>query len=213
MDSELDSTNAMLKLSGSFGLDGLLQTLFDKCFILIDPQYTYEACVFGKIQQHSSGTGSKGSGTTLGEFQRMVGPLTDGSGSAEFIIEYSKGTYCYSISGGRRATMVIQCGGADELVRVSETTTCEYKLVFKSPLACTEADLDRASAEVARLGRPHAAAAPLPARGIHPNDMHRYTFDRNEPLGHFACFDGSATVDYRNAFPCGRGALTHAPRR
>jgi hypothetical protein len=215
MDSELDATNAMLKLVDSFGPDGLLQTLFEQCFKLLNAQYlshapwcrsrhgipcamsryTYEACIFGKVQQHST------SATSLGEFQKLIGPLTDASGSTEFIVQYSRGTYCYSISAGRQATMVIQCGGADELVSVSEKTTCEYTLVFKSPLACTESDLKRATAEVENLSQPRSTAPAPAVRGVPPNDIARYIPNRTDPHGHFECFDGSAIIDYRNVSP------------
>ena len=41
----------------------------------------------------------------------------------------------------RRCDVVFQCGEVDTLVTVTESSPCEYEMVFETPAACTRAVL------------------------------------------------------------------------
>ena len=71
------------------------------------------------------------SGTLLGMFSKWA--REDG----ELRLFYEGGVRCWG-GEARAAKVRVQCGAQNEIISVTEPNRCQYEVVFKSPVACTE---------------------------------------------------------------------------
>ncbi|XXQ35438.1 Glucosidase 2 subunit beta [Plasmodiophora brassicae] len=126
LDKERKTIEQMLNMD--FGKDDAFRVLQDKCFTLSVDQYTYTLCPFKSVTQSSGG-----SDTSLGRFKRW----DDQSGDWLF----EQGQRCWN--GPERSTRVsVSCGQTNELLDVSEPSTCVYVMHFATPCACDQEDVD-----------------------------------------------------------------------
>ena len=110
-------------------------------------RYTYELCVFDKVDQRPK----NGGGTTnLGRFSQ----------NEEWKIKrhemsYTNGLRCWG--GPDRSTKVtLFCGGENKIADPAEPNKCEYTLKFFTPAACTQKDYDDLELSIQNFGNNEA---------------------------------------------------------
>lgn len=74
----------------------------------------------------------KESYSNLGEFKKRDGDM----------MKFENGQYCWQTSTGKKTEMERVCWREEKLVSVVESSTCEYKAVFATPVACTKEKVD-----------------------------------------------------------------------
>ncbi|KAF1763744.1 hypothetical protein GCK72_003689 [Caenorhabditis remanei] len=118
-----------------YGEDSSWAALKDKCFDRNVQQYTYQFCPFGQNTQKDTGAYS---GTSLGSFKEWSG----GEGMKKYSkMHFGDGQQCWN--GPKRSTdITIECGEESELVEVTEPAKCEYHFTFRTPLACSDPDVE-----------------------------------------------------------------------
>eukprot|EP01080_Neovahlkampfia_damariscottae_P007960 gene7960-12426_t len=112
--------------------------LKDKCFNVVDKQYTYEVCLFSNSHQKSK----DGSSTHLGNW--------DSWDVEKKTMKYTNGQSCWN-GPNRSAHVRIKCGLNEQLMNVDEPSMCYYTLDFETPAACNEEDLDQLKKELSML--------------------------------------------------------------
>lgn len=108
---------------------GALLEMKGKCFSIKDGKFEYEVCFLGSIYQTSLEQAN--SKTLLGSFS-SVKETAEG----DILLLYEQGQHCHAF-GARKASVLITCGRADEVLEAREPSTCSYSFRMKSPLACT----------------------------------------------------------------------------
>jgi protein kinase C substrate 80K-H len=112
--------------------------LKDKCFSVVDKQYTYELCLFSNTHQKSN----DGTSTSLGSWDSW-----DSTGK---VMKYINGQSCWN--GPSRSTHItVKCGSEEKLSSVDEPSICFYTMNFETPAACNEEDLDQLRKELNML--------------------------------------------------------------
>ena len=100
----------------------------DECTSKQFGQYTYKVCIAGEARQDS---------VKLGEWKLDVN-MDYGKNST---IEYAGGARCWN-GIERRLIAKYECGKKEEIVSITEPSTCQYEAVIKSPCFCSEDLLD-----------------------------------------------------------------------
>lgn len=121
-----------------FGAHNEFESLFGLCFEIQKQSYTFEMCPFGKSYQ-KDGKNS----IHLGTFQKW-----GDQPYKEMLFEH--GQKCWN--GPQRTTKVqLKCGTSNKITHVDEPSICSYEMVFESPSACDEVDLELLEAKVAKM--------------------------------------------------------------
>ncbi|KDD75177.1 subunit beta of glucosidase II-like protein [Helicosporidium sp. ATCC 50920] len=139
MEAELKALKA--KAEADYGGEPAWAALAGRCFSATVDKYTYEVCPFDRATQ-KEGTGSH---VSLGRHASLDLSIDPGA------LVFHKGQHCWS--GPDRSMRVrLVCGPAEKLRDVQEPSRCEYASALETPLACTDAALQRLEAEL-RLQR------------------------------------------------------------
>ncbi|CAK4251984.1 unnamed protein product [Aphanomyces euteiches] len=93
--------------------------LKDQCISAKFEKYTYKVCPFNKVSQDR---------TSLGTWKRWESSST---------MVFEDGDRCWN-GPSRSAHVVLECGAADEIVRVEELATCRYTITLATPAACSQ---------------------------------------------------------------------------
>jgi protein kinase C substrate 80K-H len=120
-----------------FGTEYEYFPINNKCIESRQRQYTYELCLFNKVNQREGG------GVTL------LGKFT-GWNEDRTAMKYENGIHCWQ--GPARSCLVkVQCGNDEEIVSVDEPSRCVYEMVLKTPSACNESLLQKLEEELKKL--------------------------------------------------------------
>ncbi|ODQ80112.1 hypothetical protein BABINDRAFT_13012 [Babjeviella inositovora NRRL Y-12698] len=138
-----DIASAELKISShlkeyegeSFGEDGILHALSEKCITNKVGEYDYDLCFTGSIHQKGHG-----SNVAIGTFDRVVYETNNETSEKEMKIFYEDGAQCWN-GPRRRGVVSVTCSNEFEIVSVTEPEKCEYHFNVKSPLGCFEEQL------------------------------------------------------------------------
>jgi len=133
--NEIDST-----LSTDYGADHAYYALRGQCFHFDTPEYRYKLCPFKSVTQGPAGGG--GGGTDMGQWSKWMD-----TNHQEMM--YENGAQCWQ--GPKRSCKVrLQCGRENILSDVQEPNKCEYTMLFKTPAACTPAQLEKLQNELSK---------------------------------------------------------------
>lgn len=162
-DLKTRRTDLEKKLAQNYGPDREFAAIAYKCLDGQFDKYTYSVCLYEKAAQ-KEGVAS----TSLGSWSGWQ----DGFGKAMF----DNGQNCWQ--GPNRSLKVsLECGAADEVLKVEEPSRCEYTAVLKTPAACLQVQVDalreelaskEAAVREAKQQRPGAPAAAAAAGGEEP---------------------------------------------
>lgn len=132
-------SNAEKKLGINFGSENEYYNLYQKCFSVDNNEYTYELCVFDKVNQRPKNGGGATSLGNWGTFELEKNEMN-----------YNGGQRCW---GGpdRSAKILISCGKENRLFDPSEPNKCEYQLRFETPAACSPSVLSEIEQSVQRM--------------------------------------------------------------
>lgn len=106
----------------------------DECTTKQFGQYKYSICIGGEASQDS---------VKLGEWKLDL----DRDYIRNSTVEYTGGTRCWN-GIERRLIARFECGSHEEIVSLSEPSTCHYEAVMKSPCFCSEELLDTIKAKM-----------------------------------------------------------------
>ncbi|KAK2157991.1 hypothetical protein LSH36_179g03037 [Paralvinella palmiformis] len=106
-----------------------LRQLLGHCFTKIIDSYKYEFCPYSNITQHEQSLRWNPYSGVLGVWQEW-----DIVNNTFVAMVMSEGDSCGSVH--RTTKVYLQCGNTNQVVNVSEPKTCNYKLVFTTPLVC-----------------------------------------------------------------------------
>ncbi|XP_014276049.1 glucosidase 2 subunit beta [Halyomorpha halys] len=116
-------------LSMDYGPENEFAVWEGECFKYFDQSFHYKICPFDKVLQSHRADGPE---TILGNWAGWL--------DKEYkTMLYDGGEFCWK-DYRRTVKVVISCGIANEVVRVSEPTKCEYIFEMLSPAACNILD-------------------------------------------------------------------------
>lgn len=119
-----------------FGNNNEFASLYDECFSKDINKYTYEFCPFDKAHQKE-----KHSSVKLGKFTTFsIGNNNDPN--SKTVMMFEKGQSCWQ-GPARSLKVIFECSSQHDIESVSEPSTCTYEMIFKTPLACRQVDIDR----------------------------------------------------------------------
>eukprot|EP00484_Ammonia_sp_Unknown_P000480 CAMPEP_0197022504 /NCGR_PEP_ID=MMETSP1384-20130603/3362_1 /TAXON_ID=29189 /ORGANISM="Ammonia sp." /LENGTH=527 /DNA_ID=CAMNT_0042450561 /DNA_START=220 /DNA_END=1803 /DNA_ORIENTATION=- len=130
LEKDLKEVEQVLEMD--FGEKNIYASLFDECYSSKIAKYEYEFCPFGKAAQkegHSS--------TDLGTFKAL-----SYNEKQELEMKFEDGQKCWN-GPKRSVTVTFQCDMENEIVAVTEPSTCKYHMTFHTPLACLQEELER----------------------------------------------------------------------
>ena len=136
----------------------LLRQLESQCFTLEDGWWTYQLCVGHHLRQYHLEEGKVTAEYYLGRYTPPTAPplkpLTPANEPGmsridqALVANYTSGTLCDLTDRPRRTRVYFKCGDelessdkASSLESVSETSSCEYEAVLRSPILCKHAAL------------------------------------------------------------------------
>ena len=132
-----------------FGLAHEWHALHDNCYTTRHGGFEYRLCPFDSFTQD---------GRSLGKYEGWSPRAADNGEKHVHTMEMAFGQGEVCGDSPRRARVAFECGEEDELLAVSEPSTCEYAATFSSPSACTVETVRQLHDELAAA----AAAAGLP---------------------------------------------------
>ncbi|XP_064632706.1 N-acetylglucosamine-1-phosphotransferase subunit gamma-like isoform X2 [Lineus longissimus] len=106
-----------------------LQRLMGKCFSKVDESYRYEFCPFVNVTQYEQSIRWNPYSGILGVFQEWE--IVNNTFVAMVMRE---GDTCGNTF--RSVKVILQCGKKHEIGAVNEPHTCQYEMIFRSPLVC-----------------------------------------------------------------------------
>eukprot|EP00475_Leptophrys_vorax_P005349 TRINITY_DN13244_c0_g1_i1.p1 TRINITY_DN13244_c0_g1~~TRINITY_DN13244_c0_g1_i1.p1 ORF type:complete len:532 (+),score=192.93 TRINITY_DN13244_c0_g1_i1:29-1624(+) len=125
-------------LAKDFGVDHEFSLWADKCVSVKVKQYDYEVCPYKDSKQkegHSS--------TSLGNYEGWK------EGEKYKTMLFTRGQKCWN-GPHRSATVKFVCGDKDEVISADEPSVCAYEMILKTPVACSEVDLELLQARLKR---------------------------------------------------------------
>eukprot|EP00474_Spongospora_subterranea_P003050 CRZ03508.1 hypothetical protein [Spongospora subterranea] len=124
---EFDDTSKLLETD--FGPRDAYFGLHSECVSFISGRYTYRICPFKDVSQSEGG-----SSISLGKFD------TWGDNYSTWM--FTNGQRCWN--GPERSTKVhLSCGSSNQVLSMSEPSTCVYEMHFQTPASCSETELER----------------------------------------------------------------------
>eukprot|EP00485_Elphidium_margaritaceum_P015540 CAMPEP_0202728470 /NCGR_PEP_ID=MMETSP1385-20130828/185640_1 /ASSEMBLY_ACC=CAM_ASM_000861 /TAXON_ID=933848 /ORGANISM="Elphidium margaritaceum" /LENGTH=566 /DNA_ID=CAMNT_0049394719 /DNA_START=246 /DNA_END=1946 /DNA_ORIENTATION=- len=133
LENDLKEIDKVLR-GNDFGDQDVFASLLGECYAAKIGKYEYEFCPFNKATQkegHSS--------TNLGTFKSFK--YDDASDDGELIMVFDDGQKCWN--GPKRSMHVaFKCNVENEVLSVTEPSTCKYHMTFNSPLACSQRKLE-----------------------------------------------------------------------
>lgn len=118
-------------LKGQYGQDNELFSQRSTCLEADSPEYTYELCMFNKVEQKPK---NGGGGTSLGTWHEEEN--LDGAALNAQKWKFTEGLKCWG--GPSRSTHVtLECGADFAVSDPNEPNRCEYSLRLQTPMACT----------------------------------------------------------------------------
>ncbi|XP_022095555.1 N-acetylglucosamine-1-phosphotransferase subunit gamma-like [Acanthaster planci] len=106
-----------------------LKRLVGRCFSKTVNSYKYELCPFQNVTQHEQSLRWNPYSGILGIWQEWQ---IEGNVFKSMLM--TEGDQCLDKS--RKVTVHLECGALNSITNVSEPTTCEYAIVFVTPLVC-----------------------------------------------------------------------------
>ncbi|KAI5284106.1 hypothetical protein KEM52_003070 [Ascosphaera acerosa] len=141
---ERDHRDQQQKLDKDYGPNHIFRPLEGQCISRDSGEYTYELCWLARTTQRSK---KGGASSNMGDFKEFTTVAVDevdaDTGKVATVqrlaLRYADGAHCWN--GPSRSTLVVlQCGEADEIVKVSEDEKCVYSMQVRTPAACEEPD-------------------------------------------------------------------------
>ena len=129
-----------------FGSDGRFYRLWNKCFDGLFSGYKYTMCPYGRFEQRLQTHGAgKMTPTLLGTYIGWFGGsadhyLKEGKGPVG-VMHFRGGAGCPG-AGPRQADVIMRCGERDEILSVTEDSTCKYVVRFSTPAVCSQGLVD-----------------------------------------------------------------------
>ncbi|XP_071482571.1 N-acetylglucosamine-1-phosphotransferase subunit gamma-like isoform X1 [Diadema antillarum] len=106
-----------------------LRRLLGRCFSKVEANYKYELCPFQNVTQHEQSLRWNPYSGILGIYEEW------GVANNTFqSMIFRNGDECGQKN--RQVTVQLKCGTKHEIASVGEPHTCEYLMIFKSPLVC-----------------------------------------------------------------------------
>lgn len=97
-------------------------------------RFTYKLCWFEEAKQGANKDSQISIGKWNGDWGESCGDKTENGVKNYKHKIYNDGNWCGSKA--REAHVHLECGWKDEIVSVSESSTCVYLFKFSTPLAC-----------------------------------------------------------------------------
>lgn len=143
-ESSLKNIQSQLKdrkadLEVDYGKDSVFQPMKGSCIEKTAGEYTYELCWMGKTKQKPR----KGGGSTgMGNYVKISSVTVDELSPTGQIVqrekvalEYANGQKCWN-GPSRSTTVILECGEADEILKISEDEKCVYSMYVATPAVC-----------------------------------------------------------------------------
>ncbi|XP_030840302.1 N-acetylglucosamine-1-phosphotransferase subunit gamma isoform X2 [Strongylocentrotus purpuratus] len=111
-----------------------LRRLVGRCFSLVENDYKYELCPFQNVTQHEQSLRWNPYSGILGIYEEW-----DIVNNTFQSMIFRDGDTCGQKN--RQVKVQLKCGTKHELEHVGEPVTCEYAMVFRTPLVCHEHSL------------------------------------------------------------------------
>ncbi|XP_038064599.1 N-acetylglucosamine-1-phosphotransferase subunit gamma-like [Patiria miniata] len=111
-----------------------LKRLVGRCFSKTINSYKYELCPFQNVTQHEQSLRWNPYSGILGIWQEWE---IEGNVFKSMLMK--EGDAC--MSKNRKVTVSLRCGALNSIANVSEPSTCEYSMVFITPLVCHQHSL------------------------------------------------------------------------
>lgn len=136
MKEELENIENILSLD--FGKDDMYAALLNECYSTNLDKYEYKFCPFDKTSQKEGHS----SEVKMGKYETFGVEKDVNTGKNRLVMIFSNGDRCWN--GPNRATNVqFKCAVESSISDIMEPSTCKYSMVFHTPMACTQAELNQ----------------------------------------------------------------------
>jgi protein kinase C substrate 80K-H len=150
-DTQRDLTNAQNDLSktredldANYGPNDIFRALKNVCISKESGEYTYELCFMGSTKQKPKRGGAD---TNMGNFVGWdVEHYDEGR---KIVMKYENGQHCWN--GPNRSTkVVLECSEREEILKVSESEKCVYRMEVGTSAVCEGNGNERAEKDIRR---------------------------------------------------------------